>query len=359
MEITKAVYERVPVLVDENKVDNGNPWGVRFKTMFHMSNDSGLFRTKEQLEADGWVLEGNIFRRGRDKCLPLYEAKLIHQFDHRWATYITDDDIKDLTIEEKYDPNTVVMPRYWVADGYVEAAIGTSWPNRWFLTSRMMARSTDERTVIASVVPYSGVGNSASVWQLDEDVSPIDVGCLIANLNSFALDFVVQQKVGGPNLNFFIVRQFPIQPPMVYEKPSAWSPHARLADWFIPYVLELIYTTQFLQPFAKDLGYDGPSFRWDEERRFLLRCELDAAFFCLYGMDRYDVDYIMDTFQIVKRKDEQTHGEYRTKQVILEIYDQMHRAMETGRPYETRLDPPPADRGLAHSENQNVIRRAQ
>ena len=79
-----------------------------------------------------------------------------------------------------------------------------------------------------------------------------------------------------------------------------------------------------------------------------LRCELDAAYFHLYGIERDDVDYIMETFPIVKRKDEAAHGEYRTKRVILEIYDEMQRAMDSGEPYQTRLDPPPADPRVAH-----------
>ncbi len=111
------------------------------------------------------------------------------------------------------------------------------------------------------------------------------------------------------------------------------------------------YTAWDLEAFGKDCGYEGPPFRWDEERRFLLRCELDAAFFHLYGIERDDVDYIMETFPIVKRKDEQAYGDYRTKLQILEIYDAMSRAIETGEPYETLLDPPPADPRIAHPES--------
>ena len=110
----------------------------------------------------------------------------------------------------------------------------------------------------------------------------------------------------------------------------------------MPHVLELTYTAHDLERFATDCGYSGPPFRWDEERRFLLRCELDAAYFHLYGIGGDDVDYILETFPIVKRKDEQAHGEYRTKRVILDIYDAMQQAMETGTAYHTRLDPPPA-----------------
>ena len=96
-----------------------------------------------------------------------------------------------------------------------------------------------------------------------------------------------------------------------------------------------------MEPFARDLGYQGPPFRWDEKRRLLIRCELDATFFHLYGISRDDADYIMETFPIVKRKDEERFGEYRTRRVILEIYDEMEQAKRTGRPYQTRLDPPP------------------
>jgi hypothetical protein len=112
--------------------------------------------------------------------------------------------------------------------------------------------------------------------------------------------------------------------------------------------LELTYTAWDLQPFAQDCGYDGPPFRWDPERRALLRAELDAAFFHLYGLPRDDVDYVMETFPIVKRHDEAAHGHYRTKRLILERYDAMAAAAATGQPYETVLDPPPADPRVAH-----------
>lgn len=118
--------------------------------------------------------------------------------------------------------------------------------------------------------------------------------------------------------------------------------------WVQKHGLELSYTAWDLRPFAADCGYEGAPFRWDEARRFWLRCELDAAFFHLYGIERDDVDYIMDTFPIVKRKDEKVHGEYRTKRVILDIYDDMAQAIDTQQPYQTRLSPPPADPSLAH-----------
>jgi len=118
--------------------------------------------------------------------------------------------------------------------------------------------------------------------------------------------------------------------------------------------LELAYTAHDLAQFAADLRYTGPPFRWDPERRFLLRAELDAAFFHIYGVEHNDVDYILDTFPIVRRKYEERHGEYRTKRVILEIYDEMAEAQRTGGEYRTRLDPPPADPAVAHDARRDA-----
>ena len=149
----------------------------------------------------------------------------------------------------------------------------------------------------------------------------------------------MRQNIGGNNLNFFIVKQVPFLPPSNYSILCPWSHSDNLINWIGVRALELNYTAWDLEHLAKDCGYDGPPFRWNEERRFLLRCELDAAYFHLYGIERDDVDYIMETFPIVKRKDEKLYGEYRTKRVILEMYDEMRRAMETGEVYRTRLVP--------------------
>ena len=167
-------------------------------------------------------------------------------------------------------------------------------------------------------------------------------------VNSIPFDFVARTKLGGTNLSDYITFQLPALHPDVYDSQVDWTKPNTVGTWMLRRIVELTYTAWDIQPFALDCGWSGPPFRWDEERRFLLRCELDAAYFHLYGIERDDVDYIMDTFPIVKRKDEQRHGEYRTKRVILEMYDEMKRAMDTGVPYATRLEPGPADARVAH-----------
>ncbi len=164
-------------------------------------------------------------------------------------------------------------------------------------------------------------------------------------LAAFCFDYLARLKLGGTHLTYTVLQQLPVLTP---ENLEAGVDGNAAIPWIRGRVLELTYTAWDLQPFAQDCGYDGPPFRWDEARRFLLRCELDAAFFHLYGIERDDVDYIMETFPIVKRKDVKKHGDHRTKLQILDIYDAMQRAIDTGEPYQTLLDPPPADPRVAH-----------
>jgi hypothetical protein len=135
--------------------------------------------------------------------------------------------------------------------------------------------------------------------------------------------------------------QIPVPHPSSFRAPPLWKKQQQLQDWIEPRFLELTYTSYDMAPFAAEVGDVGEPFRWDEERRFAMRAELDAAFFNLYEIKRDDVDYIMETFPIVKRKDEQRSGSFRTKELILEIYDAMAEAARTSKPYQTILDPPP------------------
>jgi hypothetical protein len=346
-ELTKHIYRRVPVLVNEAKGHAGNPWGVEFLAMFHMANDSHLFRTRQELEREGFRLEGNDFVRGEERYLPLYEAKMIHQFDHRWATYrsqrIANGEWRVETTNasdgEKADPDYRVLPRYWVPEAEVDARLrAKGWDRGWLLGWRDITNVTNERTVIAAVIPRVGVGNKIPLI-LSRRASPHHP-LLVSVLCSLPLDFAARQKVGGTTLNFFIFEQLPVLPPDAFDRPCPWSPGETIADFIRPRVLELTYTAWDLEPFARDLGYDGPPFRYDPERRARLRAELDALFFLLYlgtpeewereatpalkaffPTPRHAVEYILEQFPIVRRKDEERYGEYRTQRLVLEAWE--------------------------------------
>jgi hypothetical protein len=182
-------------------------------------------------------------------------------------------------------------------------------------------------------------------------------------------------------MSFYYVQQFAVLPPATYNQ--SFLTHL-LPHTLTPYILELTYTSNDLRDFAQSFGDKGEPFRWDEERRFLLRCELDALYFGLYlgfgdwssatvyeetpeqhaELIRYfptpldAINYIMETFPIVKRKDLAKYdGVYRTKETILAMYQEMVTAIQTGTPYKTHLDPPSGDDRVRHSNKQSNLKQ--
>jgi hypothetical protein len=353
-EITKAIYRRVAVLLKEGSPIE-NPWKIQFRQgLFNMTSDSHLFRTREQLVGEGWTLHGNTFHQGEEMFLPLYEGKMFWHFDHRFGTYegqtqaqANQGKLPELDEARHADPNYLSLPRYWVHNEHVQKAKTRSNLGNYYVAFRDVTSSVVLRTAIFAVLPGVAVGHTGPLL-ISKYNSLKKLLCLVGCLNAFVLDYVCRQCLGGTHLTFFILKQLPVLPPDQFSKHCPWNRDFLLLDWIVPRALELTYTAWDLAPLGQDLSNGEPPFRWDEERRFLIRCELDAAFFHLYGLSRDEVDYIMDTFSIVKQRDEQQHAEYRTKRVILEIYDELQRAMSQGEPYRTRLDPPPGDPRVAH-----------
>jgi hypothetical protein len=353
-ELTKAVYRRVPVLWDESSGDDGNRWRMSFTSGFHMSMDSGLFRTGSQLEADGWQLSGNIYRRGRDEYLPLYEAKMALFFDHRFGDFsmhvVTDQSkgiraLPTVPIESLGRPEYSPLPRYWVPAAEVVARLHGRWPYKWLLGWREVTSAVLVRTLSPSLIPAYATSNKILLALPDQPARLI--ACLFANLASFAVDFIARQKLGGNSFSYFYFKQIPVLDPTTYERETPWEPSRSLVDWIVQRVVELSYTAYDLKAFASDVGWEGPPFQWSEDRRLRLRAELDAAFMHLYGYDRDQVDYILDTFWVVRDRDAREHGSYRTKQLILEAYDAMGVATPE-RPFASRLVPGPGDPEAAH-----------
>ncbi|MCK6572762.1 SAM-dependent methyltransferase [Myxococcota bacterium] len=347
-----AMYARAGVLWREDAGD-GNAWGLKFLAMLHMANDSGLFRTRASLESDGAVRERNTYVLDGARFVPLFEAKMVHLFDHRFGTYEgqtaaqeNQGKLPEFDDAAHGDPRRLTLPYYWLPESDVEDRLAERWSRGWLLGWRDICRSTDQRTVIASLIPRVAVGHTTPLML--PDAPPTAIAALYANLCSFALDYAARQKVGGTHLTYAYLKQLPVLPPDTYAAPAPWAPKETLGDFILPRVLELTYTAWDLEPFARDVGYDGPPFRWDPERRALLRAELDAAFFHHYGLSREDTDYVLETFPIVRKNDVKAHGEYRTKRLILDAYDHMALTARSGRAYQTPLDPPPADPRVAH-----------
>lgn len=328
-DLTRAIYRRVPVLLREGPVEQ-NPWLISIRRVFDMNKAETLAHCRNSNEPRP------------DGMTAMYESKLVHQYDHRWATY---EDIfpralpsgkradpRPLLPTEKNDNAHTIVPFYWVPNKAVDKSISERWTHKWLLCWRDITSSTNERSVIAAILPRTGTDFTLRVGFPNWDGGR-SAYLLLANLNAFVFDYVTRQMLGGTHLSDYILKQLPVIPPSSYESESAWLPGGTLKAWIARRILELTYTSWDLVSFARDMDYDGPPFAWDTERRFLLRCELDAAFFHLYGLARDDVSYVMDTFSGsggdggLRGKDEKRYGEYRTKRVILEQYDTMAEAI--------------------------------
>lgn len=367
-ELTKKIYQRVPVLVDE--CTGKNPWGIRFMRMFDMSNDSHLFCTTEDLEHQGYRLargidvgrlDGLCFVRDDEVWLPLYEAKMIWQFDHRFGTYegvspsTTSTHWPTPSSESLSDFGYFVMPESWVKKEKVEARLGT-WEHGWLLGFRNVTNTTNERTAIFTILPPVGVGNSVPLV-LPNQVRALLVSVFVGNLGAIVFDYAVRLKIGGTNMNFFYVKQFPVLHPNDYSEADLF--------FIVPRVLELVYTAWDLAGFAQEVWQECPRelrkeivsrwekccgsatdevhpdaemlipFCWDAERRAQARAELDAYYARLYGLTRDELRYILDpkdvfgpdfpgeTFRVLKEKEERQYGEYRTRHLILEAWDRL------------------------------------
>lgn len=362
-ELTTKIYARVPVLVDETKGNDGNQCGVSFMRMFDMANDSSLFRTAAQLREAGFVRDGNDWTApqglapnqgalmlsggtdhqtlalnsslpGRDhkRYVPLYEAKMVHQFDHRFGYYPDGhvDDTRALprpSLLDKSNPKYEVMPRYWIPLIEVEERLATkNWKNKWLMGWRDITNSTNEHTIICGVSRIVGFGDK---FLLMFPAYPKHAIALIGALNSLTLDYCARQKLVGTSFKYFLMKQLPVLP------PSAFSPN----DFaFIQRrVLELTYTSHSMASFAGDFGYDGAPFAWDEDRRAQLRAELDAWYARAYGLKRDELRYILDptdvkgldypseTFRVLKKNDIAHFGEYRTARLVLAAWDALER----------------------------------
>ena len=327
--LTTAIYERLPVLVDRSGGGEVKAWPVRYMTMFHMTNDSGLFRTRRELEEKegAYPVKGNRYQSAAGDWVPLYVGRMVHQFDHRAASVVINPanlhnpalSNSSLT-SEKRNSEFAPAPQFWVQ----LEKLGFSSDINWVICFRDIARATDARTVIATIGPATGYGNTLPVL-LGNDGSPLAAklaAAVLANLNVISFDYVARQKIQGQHLNWFIMEQLPVIPLEQLDR-TAFGPKSA-AEIVREAVLELTYTAHDMAPFARDMGYVNargqtrPPFRWNEARRLRLRAKLDAVYFHLYGItDRDDVRYIYSTFPIVEREETAAHGRYLSRDLCL------------------------------------------
>lgn len=362
-ELTAKLYHAAPVLV--NGATGENPWGCTFMRMFDMRGDASLLHLETDIGSEWRKVSFEHYVCGEEQLAPMLEAKMIDSFDHRASSVgeETENSLRlsssvETTLEQHQDPDYSPLVRYWVDPKYVQERIPEFWKFDWFIGFKAVTSPTNARTFVAAIIPRLPLPDRFPVI-MSSSSNTAHICALFANLNSYVFDYVVRQKMGGITLNYFIVEQLPVLLPETYAR-SLTQYTGRITDFIVPRVLELTYTAWDLRPFADDVwaeadaglqaalrqqweenqravaasparplppsppyatGFPHPPFTWDEGRRAQLRAELDALYAHLYGLSREEVEYILETFPIVKRRDVERWGEYRTKRRVVEAWE--------------------------------------
>lgn len=278
----------------------------------------------------------------------VYEGKYISNFDHRAGTFegvpfSTWDrgSERKVSTGEKESPSFSVLPRWWLKPTHSDRQLGSPW----HLVFGDIANPQNERTASAAIIPASAC--SDTLWMLGEFTEANQALLLCATINSIVFDFVVRRRIGSRHLKKYIFEQLPFPK---FDECAEQLPIRKdaVSSWFGARVLELSYVSWDLRAFAQEFGVNSPPFLWNESRRRWIRAELDAALFHLYGIARIDVEYVLETFTLLKRRELDRSGRFETKEMILNVYDEMSKCVQAGREYCTRLSPPPAHPSLTH-----------
>ena len=341
------VYSTHPILISRANEQVNELWPLRYSNLFHMSADSKLFKRKSVLLKENWT-SGPLrtwTHPTKGTAVPLYEGKMVQMYNHRAAEIVINPanlhrPAQEVPVDSirKADPAFLPDAQYWVATADFKF---DEMPNA-VLGFKDVTSPTNVRSAIAAFIPASGAGHTFPLLLPRAGCSHADylrsASLLLANLNSFACDFFLRQKLQTQHLTLFMLEQLPVITPARFNDPlpaafaeamraaklmNGHHPQPTVADFVIPQVLALTYTAHDMAPFARDLGYVDaadqvlPPFVWDDEERRTRLAALDALFFWLYGLSADDAAYIMDTFPIVRDQDTKSFGRYRTKDDVL------------------------------------------
>ena len=308
--ITLKMHDKCDVLLNRNNpIEINND--IRLTTMFNKTADAkDLFAFNEMTST------GNL--------IPVYEGKCGNQFDHHYSTF-TNNAYSTVNVfsETKVKPIQTELgcqiARFEeIRMTYEKSGFST---RNGFLGHRRVSSSTNERTSIACIFPSLP---STYGWILTLCKDSAEMGYLCGAYNSIAFDYLLRNSLSQPSI-----------PISVFEQVAIPKNTKNSSDFVLPRVLELTYTAHDLKPWAEDLGYDGPPFAFDPDRRALLRAELDAYYVHLYGLTRDELRYILDpadlmgpdypseTFRVLKKNELKEFGEYRTQRLVLEAWDRL------------------------------------
>ncbi|WP_448604376.1 Eco57I restriction-modification methylase domain-containing protein [Thermoleptolyngbya sp.] len=316
LKILEKMYANGVLLGD----DGPQGWGIRYATEFHMTNDSKLFPPRPKWEAQGYRpdeyghwLKGNwqpysgeasILKRPEglvlsvdgewaialteveDIALPLYQGVMIHQFDFSRKGWISGTGLRaiweDIDFENKYwKPQYLIRHQSWLDSSKYSGGLKIGY--------REVARSTDERSLIGSVLPSIPCGHKVPILELEANKT-LDILSLAAVVNSFIFDGLLRNRLGATSISVFLLQEAPIP---ALHKFSEKIPvlvarlnllHPRFAqDWLSLTEINSGACTRVWRSLWAITPYE----------RLRLRCILDAVVAELYGLDLQDFAWIL------------------------------------------------------------------
>ena len=322
-------YESNIVLKNESDLELED-WDIETKRMFNVGDDSGIFKRKWELENDGWRLNNGIFYKNSKSFIPVYESKMTHQYDHRYATY------RDLKREEirsksptqvaesnKRNTEIVNIPPYWVSN---EDYLSKWNDDDWHLVLRAITNVTNRRTVIASLLPRVATEDTLThVIRCNAQEATI----LLACFNSFIFDYITRRKLGNEKLSQFVIKQLPVPS---YDKLEQRLINGNtVIERIRDLAIRLSYTSVDLKPFAQKAGYDRGPFdfkRPDGREREDIRMELEALIFHSYDVSYDDLDYVFSDFGQIEKEENEQYGYYRTQEAVKSWYKELSSQIE-------------------------------
>jgi hypothetical protein len=322
-DISARIYERVPVLLNERRGIE-NLWDMEFRQgLFNKTADGAKLAIHEQVPETDRIVRIGKAQGSTSDWLQVLEGHQGYIFDHRFASFQKNEWGEVLTEQKQAPDYEVTSELVMQASDFLDRIRqkGFRLLGYW-IALRRVASSTNERTMICAALPDLPATYG---WLIAKQPEGSRAALLLANLNSLVCDYCMRVKLNQPSIPLDTLYQIPVVSPTFYA-PADLS-------FIVPRVLELTYTSYSMTPFARDLGYSGEPFAWDEDRRAQLRAELDAWYARAYGLSRDDLRYILDpkdvmgpdypseTFRVLQKNEIAKFGEYRTQRLVLAAWD--------------------------------------
>jgi hypothetical protein len=337
-QLIDKIYQRMPILIKESNAIKSNPWSIEISTLFHMASDSHFFRTKEQLELSGYAKSGNMYcSRPDDEWLPLYEAKMIHFHNYRYAGYGSRDLVNSdrgyrvlprHEATELGDRDFENTPFYWVPSKEAERRTESLFSRESIILAiKDVTHATNERTLIGCLFPYSLVSGHSLTHITTSHGDKSKALSVVYGLFSLVSDYVARTKVGGLHMSNFITMQLPV----LAEGQISRSQQEFLCER----ILRLNAFTPRMEYYWDLVSIIPPILTWNTEERDVMAAEVDAMYAYLYGLTRDELRYILDpadlmgpdypseTFRVLKTNEQRQFGEYRTQRLVLEAWDRL------------------------------------